>query len=339
LFAVALLAAGQSSTITGTMAGQIVMEGFIALRMRPWLRRLTTRLIAIIPAVLVILWKGDHGVDTLLILSQVILSLQLSFAVVPLVHFTSDKRKMGVFATPWWGQVVAWTIAAIIMGLNGKLVYETVAEGIKHNIWAVQWILLPATAVLVPLLVWMILEPISRKLREQRRTVVPTPVLPLEASLPQQYRKIALALEASPSDGHIIAGVMPLIRASGAEIVLIHVVESAAARFIGDKADDSETRHDAEYLNRVAEQLRRAGIACIPRLGAGDPSEEIARLAEEEHSDLIVTGAHGHRLLGDLFHGSTVDDLHHITETPILTIRTGQPSRADKAVTRAALKY
>ena len=340
LFAVALLAAGQSSTITGTMAGQVVMEGFVSLRLRPWLRRLITRLLAVVPAVIVILWRGDAGVDMLLILSQVILSLQLSFAVVPLVHFTSDKRRMGVFATPWWGQTIAWIITFIIVSLNGKLVYETIVQGVRENNWAIQYILLPTTAVLGPLLLWMILEPIWRQLREQRRAVVPTPVLPpLAASLSQHYRRIAIAMEASPGDTQILAGVMPLIHSSGAEVVLIHVVESATARFIGEKADDSEARHDAEYLDRVCAALGQAGISSRSRLGAGDPSEEIARLAEEEEVDLIVTGAHGHRLLGDLFHGSTVDDLHHITQTPILTIRIGPPTRSDKALARAALHY
>ncbi|MBI4578079.1 MAG: Nramp family divalent metal transporter [Planctomycetes bacterium] len=340
LFAVALLAAGQSSTITGTMAGQIVMEGFVSLRMKPWLRRLVTRLLAITPAVVVILVRGSRAVDDLLILSQVILSLQLSFAVVPLTHFTSDRRRMGSFATPWWGQILAWSCTAIIVSLNVKLVFETIVDGVRHNHWAAQYLLLPAAAILGPLLVWMILEPFWRRLKEQQRRVVPTPVLPaLESSLPQKYRRIAIALEAAPSDGQILASVIPLIRASEAEVVLIHVVESATARFIGEIADDSETRHDAEYLDRVADQLRSAGMPCKPRLGAGEPCEEIARLAEEEHADLIVTGAHGHKLLGDLFHGSTVDELRHLTGIPLLTIRTAPTSQGEKALTRAALRY
>jgi len=340
LFAVALLAAGQSSTITGTMAGQVVMEGFISIRLRPWLRRLITRLLAIIPAVIVIMVQGEHGIDSLLIFSQVILSLQLSFAVVPLIHFTSDRRQMGSFATPWWGQVIAWTIAAVIVLLNGKLVVETILWGVRENSWAEQYVLLPTASVLGPLLLWMILEPIWRRWKEIRRVEVPTPELPsLDGSLSQQYRRVAIALEASPSDGQILAGVLPLLRASGAAAVLIHVVESATARFIGETADDSEARHDAEYLARVAHRLSLVEVASKPRLGAGDPSKEIARLAEEEHCDLIVTGAHGHRLLGDLFHGSTVDRLHHLTAIPILTFRTGPPSRAEKAVSRAALQY
>jgi manganese transport protein len=120
LFAFALLASGQNSTLTGTLAGQIVMEGFLNLRLRPWLRRLITRLVAIVPAVLVSGWYGVSGTAKLLLLSQVVLSLQLSFAVIPLVIFTSDRRKMGEFAASGWLRWSAWAAAALIILLNGK---------------------------------------------------------------------------------------------------------------------------------------------------------------------------------------------------------------------------
>ena len=126
LFAVALLCSGQNATLTGTLAGQIVMEGFINLRLRPWLRRLITRVIAIIPAVIVVLLYGEGGTMGLLILSQVILSLQLPFAVFPLVMFTGDRAKMGPFASPLWVKVLAWTIAVIIAALNAWLLYQTI---------------------------------------------------------------------------------------------------------------------------------------------------------------------------------------------------------------------
>jgi manganese transport protein len=125
LFAVALLASGQNSTITGTLAGQIVMEGFLDIRLPPWLRRLITRLIAIIPAVIVTALYGEKGTGALLILSQVILSLQLSFAVVPLVQFTSERRKMGPFTNGPVLKAVAWGVAIVIMGLNGWLLVGT----------------------------------------------------------------------------------------------------------------------------------------------------------------------------------------------------------------------
>ncbi len=125
LFGVALLASGQNSTLTGTLAGQIVMEGFLNIRLKPWLRRLITRLIAIIPAVAVTLIYGEKGTGQLLILSQVILSLQLSFAVIPLVLFTSDKRKMGEFVNKTWVKWLAWFVTSIIVVLNVYLLWGT----------------------------------------------------------------------------------------------------------------------------------------------------------------------------------------------------------------------
>jgi manganese transport protein len=121
LFAVALLASGQNSTITGTLAGQIVMEGFLEIRLRPWLRRLLTRGIAIVPATVVTAIQGERGTANLLILSQVILSLQLPFAVIPLVQFTGDRRKMGPFVNRPWLKGVAWITTAVIVALNAWL--------------------------------------------------------------------------------------------------------------------------------------------------------------------------------------------------------------------------
>jgi manganese transport protein len=125
LFAVALLCSGQNATLTGTLAGQIVMEGFINLRLRPWLRRLITRLIAIIPAVIVVWFYGERGTGQLIVLSQVVLSMQLSFAVFPLIMFTGDPHKMGPFANPLWVKALGWTTAVVIAVLNAYLLWQT----------------------------------------------------------------------------------------------------------------------------------------------------------------------------------------------------------------------
>ncbi|MFU1798377.1 Nramp family divalent metal transporter [Paenibacillus azoreducens] len=127
LFAVALLASGQNSTLTGTLAGQIVMEGFLDIKLPSWLRRLITRLIAIIPAVIVTIIAGEKGTEELLILSQVILSLQLPFAVIPLVKFTGDPKIMGIFVNPAWIKISAWLVSAVIVVLNLFLIYQTFA--------------------------------------------------------------------------------------------------------------------------------------------------------------------------------------------------------------------
>jgi manganese transport protein len=131
LFAVALLCSGQNSTLTGTLAGQIVMEGFLNLRLVPWLRRLITRMMAIIPAVITVIFFGQAGTAKLLIFSQVILSLQLSFAVVPLIQFTNDRRMMGEFANPRWLKILAWFTAGIIAILNAYLLFVTIRDWIK----------------------------------------------------------------------------------------------------------------------------------------------------------------------------------------------------------------
>ena len=125
LFAVALLASGQNSTLTGTLAGQIVMEGFLDIKLKPWLRRIITRAIAIIPAFVVVVLYGEEGTGKLLVLSQVVLSMQLSFAVIPLVLFTNSKLKMGKFANPFWLKLLVWFITIIIVSLNGYLLFET----------------------------------------------------------------------------------------------------------------------------------------------------------------------------------------------------------------------
>jgi manganese transport protein len=131
LFAVALLASGQNSTLTGTLAGQIVMEGFVNIRLRPWLRRLLTRTIAIIPAVVVIGYFGEGKTTQLIVASQVILSMQLGFAIWPLMRFTGDKSKMGEFVNPPWVKIFGWTTTAVIIGLNVKLLYDQVLEWLK----------------------------------------------------------------------------------------------------------------------------------------------------------------------------------------------------------------
>jgi manganese transport protein len=133
LFAVALLCSGQNSTLTGTLAGQVVMEGFLNIRLAPWLRRLITRLLAIVPAIIAVAFYGAHGTAKLIVFSQVILSLQLSFAVFPLVKFTSDRAKMGEFVSPRWLKILSWLVAWIILALNAYLLVLTFRGWMKGS--------------------------------------------------------------------------------------------------------------------------------------------------------------------------------------------------------------
>src|SRR3984957_3269623 len=140
LFAVALLCSGQSSTLTGTMAGQIVMEGFLNFRMRPWLRRLVTRTIAIVPAAITVYLAGEQGTYKLLILSQVVLNLQLPFAVIPLIQFTNNRERMGTFANRGWVRVLAWSAAAVILSLDIWLVKMTIGDWLSASGSARFWL-------------------------------------------------------------------------------------------------------------------------------------------------------------------------------------------------------
>ncbi|MEK6755379.1 MAG: Nramp family divalent metal transporter, partial [Bacteroidota bacterium] len=193
LFGIALVAAGQSSTLTGTLAGQIVMEGFLRLRIQPFLRRLITRLIAIVPAVTVISMKGEQGSYDLLILSQVVLSLQLPFAVIPLIRFTSDKSLMGSFANRWWVKILAWVAAAVIIGLNTSLLVNQISEWIQgagsSAIWL--WITIVPFAICCGLLLVYISLPKSWLFWKK-----PAPVMPERIELvPQSYSKIGVAID------------------------------------------------------------------------------------------------------------------------------------------------
>jgi len=336
-FAVALICAGQSSTITGTLAGQITMEGFLHFRMRPWLRRLITRSLAIIPAVIVIAINGSEGTTKLLVLSQVILSLQLPFAVVPLVKFTASKKKMGDFASPIWIAVIAWVVAAIIIALNAKLVYSQIMEW-RDAAGPYGWVVLalagPLTLSLFGLLLWMtfrrekvtaLIAPAAPKrgfeLFNTADAVATAAVVP-----PQTIRRIGVALEAEASDAGMLAHAVSLAKTHGAELVLIHIVEGVGGQYHGPAAADAESRSDHKYLTdlvaRLTTELAGSTVPGVRQaLGYGDVRREIVRLVEEEKVDMLVLGGHGHRGLADVLRGSTIDGVRHGLSIPVLAVR------------------
>jgi manganese transport protein len=326
-FAIALLCAGQSSTITGTLAGQITMEGFLQLRVRPWLRRLLTRTMAIVPAVAAILWMGERSIYQLLILSQVVLSLQLSFAVIPLVRFTSSKTKMGPFASPGWLKLLAWGAALIVLVLNGALVYQQIGEWVAAAGaygWVVGFVCAPTATMLVGLLAWMIL----RRERPQGGAleVSPSEVIQRAAGVQRQFRRIGVALDAQPSDAAMLAEAIALAKTHAAELVLIHVVDGVGGTWYGDQTGDSESRDDAVYLNGMAGELRRdlhrlGSPAVYAELGYGEAASEIVRIAKQNHLDMMVLGGHGHRGLSDILYGETITRVRHQLDIPIVASR------------------
>jgi manganese transport protein len=333
LFAVALLCSGQSSTITGTLAGQIVMEGFLRIRIRPWLRRLISRGLAIVPAVVVIAVRGPGAVDDLLVLSQVVLSLQLSFAVIPLITFTSDRKKMGEFTSPKWVITLAVVAATIIVGLNGQLVIQEVSGWLAGG--SAAWLpvlLIPLLAAIGGLLLYVIAAPalarwapawMHRKVEPVPVTVMPESVVaaaPVPSTGPALYRRIAVALEMGPADRAVLEHVPTLVRSPETELVLVHVAESAASRYLGPETSDQESREDLAALESLAAQFRARGIRASVLLGHGDAAPELARLVNESGADLLVTGSHGHRLLGDLVHGATASAVRHHVRCAVLTV-------------------
>jgi manganese transport protein len=326
-FALALLCAGQSSTITGTLAGQITMEGFLRFRIRPWLRRLITRTMAIVPAVLVIYIAGEKGLYQLLILSQVILSLQLSFAVVPLVRFTGSKRKMGPFANPWWLQILAWLVTAIIALLNGKLVYEALDSWLETSgswYWLIVLVAVPVSLGLSVLLVWMIFRR-ERPVMEEPE-VSAEQVLSEAAKIERRFKRIGVALEAKSTDASMLAEAVSLAKSHHAELLLMHVVDGVGGTWYGIQTGDSESREDEIYLEALVHRLRselpeQEVPAVDAVLGYGDPSTELVNIAREKGVDLVVMGGHGHRGLLDLVYGQTISTVRHDLKIPIVTVR------------------
>ena len=320
-FGLALLAAGQSSTLTGTLAGQIVMEGFVKIRLRPYLRRLITRSIALVPAVVVISISGDQGTYKLLILSQVILSLQLPFAIVPLVHFTSDKIKMGSFASKVWVKVLAWITSAIIIALNGKLVYDQIMEWIAGGAPMIVSILSIGIAAAISLfLVYIIILPLIRgekSWKEEKPTGASRIIEGIET---HRTKHIAAALGRDGSDAAIVSRALSLAKAERAILTLIHVADSAPSQVYSSDVYDEHTREDEQYLLEIAEEVRSSGVAVEVALYHGDPAGELIKFAESHKVDLLVMGSHGHRLLGDLLWGETVDPVRHRVKVPVLVV-------------------
>ena len=331
VFALALLASGQSSTLTGTLAGQIVMEGFLNLRLPPWVRRLLTRLAAIGPAVLVLALYGEGATGELLVLSQVILSLQLPFAIVPLVHFVSDRDAMGEFAVGRTVQALAWLTAAVVVGLNGWLVWDTVARWAAGpgGLWTALGAGLPSAA-LAGLLGYLTLKPYLPHLAGAVRGVgVHAPPSELEfepkgSFAVEPYAKVAIALDFSGRDPEVIRETLRLLGAQRPALCLMHVVESAAARFLGADSADAETQQDAARLERYAEELRALGFAVETRLGVGKPVPELTRLVGEFAPEVVVVGAHGHGFLKDLLFGSTADALRHRIAASLFVVGRGR---------------
>lgn len=321
LFAIALIAAGQSSTVTGTLAGQIIMEGHINLRIQPWLRRLITRLLAIIPAFFTILYYGNEALGSLLVLSQVVLSLQLGFAIIPLIHFTSDKKMMKDFAIKTWVKILAWASAIIIVSLNVKLVIEEVGGWLgKANSWWVYVIVFPVLIFIVFLLIYIFLHPLLERKMASKQMVPHGNALDIGHIEKISYGKIGITIDFSKNDGNTIRHAL-IQGGKDAHYFLIHIVETAAARYHGKEVMDHETLSDAENLEKYRLNLQDLGYDATPFIGFGSTSQAIADISNENQLELLVMGAHGHKGLKDIIFGTTVNSVRHKVNIPVLIIR------------------
>ncbi|WP_199417055.1 Nramp family divalent metal transporter [Chitinophaga silvatica] len=321
LFAVALIAAGQSSTVTGTLAGQIVMEGYLRLRINPWLRRIITRLLAIVPALLTILIFGDNEVGALLVFSQVLLSLQLGFAIIPLIHFVSDKKLMGEFVISNTTKVISWIVTALLVYLNLRMVFTEAFDYMSGTgNMAIDTLVILGCLGFVILLAITILYPLRQRYREDAAAGIHKTQVSLGDMETPVYNRIAMALDFTAKDRDIITNAI----AHGnehTEYILIHIVESASAKYSGKESDDLETRKDQEQLDTYITLLKSRGIHAKGVLGFRRRAKEIARIVKEENADFLVLGAHGHKGFKDWLYGETANQVRHHVNIPVLLVQ------------------
>lgn len=321
-FAIALIAAGQSSTITGTLAGQIVMEGHLNLRIQPWLRRLITRLLAIVPAIFTILYFGDEALGSLLVLSQVVLSLQLGFAVIPLIHLNSDKKKMKEFTIKNWVKVLAWTSAAVIVYLNIHLVIDEISGWINNaggNTFWIYAIVVPLALACFALLVYIFVYPFLASSLKRRKQLPHGNAVEFKIGAPISYKHVGIAIDFTGNDQQLIQNALKQ-GGKSAIYTFIHVVESAAARYLGENTRDYETKLDEANLIKYKDILEEMGYVANVQIGFGVASYEIAKIISEQEIDLLVLGTHGHKGLKDLIFGTTVDAVRHKISIPLLIV-------------------
>lgn len=326
LFALALIAAGQSSTLTGTLAGQIVMEGHLNLRIQPWVRRLITRLLAIIPAMFTVIYYGENGTGPLLVLSQVVLSLQLGFAMIPLIHFVSQKKLMKGFHIKWPMRIAAWSITVIIVGLNAQLVVNEIQIWLKtvENPIYIWTLVVPFAIGAALFLIYIMLKPMIKGVGidpGESRNMVPhiTEAKIKEISNPIHYKKIAIAVDFSTSDEKSIATALQL-GGKDASYTLIHVVESAGARIYGKDIEDYESESDEKFLETYKRELQNRGYKIDLELGFGSPKKSIPKVVNKENFDLLILGSHGHTGFKDLLFGTTVDSVRHKVNVPVFIV-------------------
>jgi manganese transport protein len=325
LFGAALLCSGQSSTLTGTMAGQIVMEGFLHFRMQPWLRRLITRCVAITPAILTIYFAGDSATYQLIILSQVILNLQLPFAVIPLVHFSSDRKRMGEFANGLWLRIASWATAAFILALDVWLIVDQIHSWVSGNGTYRNLIVGLSTVAALGFAVLLVVITCWPWFRKWPVRAEPVAVRePADAPVvwsSRSYSSILVPLDHTAADHEALSNALALARMHNARIILLHVEEGVTSRMFGSLSSTAEITEGQDYLAGIGESLRNQGIAVEMMIRHGNPVEEIEAAVQEQQPDLLVMASHGHKGIKDLIFGTTINSVRHRVKTSMLIVR------------------
>jgi len=296
------------------------MEGYLKLRINPILRRLITRLIAVIPAVLVILIYGEDEVDALLVFSQVILSVQLGFAVIPLIHFVSDKKTMGEFAIKPITKIAAWLIAAILIYLNVQMVIGECISFFNEEgnlFWKI--IIILFALFFVWLFVMMTIMPLMKKHEHKSSVRIHAQEKLLNNLTIHPPKIIAIALDFGTGDEKLIANALAQ-GTTNTQYILIHIVESASTKYLGNYTDDDEARKDKERLENYCSQLQALGYTAYAKIGYRSRVKEIQRLVQESNANLLVMGAHRHSGLKDYLFGETIDSVRHKIDIPVLIV-------------------
>jgi manganese transport protein len=321
-FAIALLASGQSSTITGTISGQVVMEGFLNLRMAPWLRRMVTRFVALGPAVVAIGIAGSEGIYRLLVLSQVNLSLQLPFAIIPLIHFTSDQRKMGPFTNPRWVILFSWVIAVIIILLNAKLVFDAVSGWLfGRAIWPIL-LIIPLLGGVIALLIYLAIVPWVTAAKSWDTAMDKGGLQIASRMRPLHIKLIGAAIEHTEGDAQILSAAVGLAKSEKARLVLIHVVDAPGVMLLGSQSGSLHATADEKYLEELVREVEERDLPVESMLRFGRPVDEIVKAVDEAGFDMLVMGSHGHSGVGGLVYGETVAGVHHGIRVPLLVVPT-----------------
>ena len=274
---------------------------------------------------------GDKGIYKLLILSQVVLSLQLPFATIPLIHLTSDRKKMGAFASNPWVKTLAWATAGIIVALNLMLVLDEVSGWLTGGpAWV--WVgVVPALALLIGVLGYLTFRPFFHPGVVWESGIMTATRAVAQRVEPVSFEQIGAALEHTEGDAKVISAAMGMARMHKARLILIHIVETPGTAMFGPHSQSLHGTEDEAYLVELAREIEDWDLPVHTMLRFGNPAEQLIKSVEEANIDLLlVLGSHGHYGLRDLLYGETATSVRHAVNIPVLIVRTEGLEKAQR---------